>query len=177
MVAHPSRDHMDRLFEHLYQELRALAIRQMSRERPNHTLQPTALVNEVYIKLRNQRLFEWRSETNFMALASKAMRQVLIDLGRKRKANRRAGERASVDLESIERTGGISLEDSIVIHLALEKLASQEPNGKRQAELVEWVWLGGMKFTEAAQWLGISRRQAHRDWAWARTWLARELSA
>ncbi|MCK4414950.1 MAG: sigma-70 family RNA polymerase sigma factor [Candidatus Eisenbacteria sp.] len=166
----------DRLFDLAYRELRGIAARYMSGERSGHTLQPTALVHEAYLKLRRQKRFEWNSRSHFVVLAAQAMRQVLVDVARRRQAGKRRGERVDWTITLIPQTGQISPDDYLAIHEALDQLADQKPNGSRHVRLIELVWLGGLEFTEAAQMLGISRRQAHRDWAWARTWLEKALS-
>lgn len=166
----------DALYSELYQELRRIAERHMSRERRGHTLDPTALVNETYLKLRSQQHLKWNDRGHFVALASRAMRQVLIDYARRRASRRRAADRVDLDLALIEETGRFSLGEILTVHEALDRLGAQRPRGARHARLVEWVWLGGMPLNEAANHLGITERQAQRDWAWARTWLMRELS-
>lgn len=165
----------DALFAAVYDELRGLAQRQFSRERAGHTLRPTALVHEAYLKIARQPGIAWNDDAHFVALAARAMRQVLIDHSRRRGAARRPQQRVSTDPDSLLVTEDVTVSDFVAIDEALERLAQRPPNGARQARLVEWVWLGGMSFTDAARELGIDRRTAHRDWAFARTWLAREL--
>lgn len=159
-----------------YAELRRLAARQLQHERGARTLQPTALVHEAYLKLGGGGEHSpWESQAHFVGCAARAMRQVLIDYARRGQAAKRRGERVDWTLSSIPQTGAVSPDDFLAIDQALTRLAEQSPNGARHARLVELVWLGGMDMTAAAQELGICRRQAHRDWAWARTWLRREL--
>jgi RNA polymerase sigma factor (TIGR02999 family) len=146
----------------------------LSREQHAHTLQPTALVNEVYIKLRRENRVDSDGRTRFVACAAHAMRQLLIDFARRRNAVKRKGVRVDVSLSGLP-DDNMPLDDLLSLHAALEKLAGEGPNGGRHARLIELVWFGGLSFTEAAGELGVSRRQAHRDWAWARTWLAHEL--
>lgn len=165
----------DQLFDMAYQEIRQVAGRFMARERVEHTLQPTALVHEAYLKLKRGSTFAYKDRTHFVVLAARAMRQVLIESARKRNADKRKGERAEITLSALSRTQDISLVDFIAVHDALQRLAERKPSGARHAQLIELVWLGGLDFTEAAEVLGISRRQAHRDWAFARVWLEREL--
>jgi RNA polymerase sigma factor (TIGR02999 family) len=166
----------DQLFQLVYDELRRIAAFYLSHERPGATLQPTALVNEAYLKLQREHRLVWRNRTHFLAIAARAMRQVLIDVARKRRAQKRAAVRVDTTLSSFAKKDELPLEEFITVHRAMEKLATVEPNGGRQARLIQYVWLGGMNFSEAAEELGISRRQAHRDWAFARTWLERELT-
>ncbi len=165
----------DEAFERIYSELRSLAAVYMSRETPGPTLQPTALVHEVYIKLRKERDLEWGSRSHFLAISARAMRQVLIDFARKRGAQKRGGACRDVTVSSVGAGEELPLDDFVGVHMALDTLSAIRPNGRRQAQLIEYVWFGGMSFTEAAEELGISRRQAHRDWAFARMWLEREL--
>ena len=154
----------------------AVAERLMGRERHARTLQPTALVNEVYLKLRREERIGSEGRTRFVACAAHAMRQLLIDFARRRNAAKRQGIRVDISLSGIPEDRDLPLEEVLALHDALERLASQGPNGPRHARLIELVWFGGMTFTDAAEELVISRRQAHRDWAWARTWLEHELT-
>lgn len=171
-----ARKHIDQLFADVYRELHDQASRQMARERRGHTLQPTALIGEVYVKLCNQGRFQPTDREHFLRLASQAMRQVLIDFARRRNALRRAGERVDVDLDLLARTQEGTPEDCLAVHQALERLATEGPKGERQARLVELVWFVGLSFSEAAEQLGVDRRTATRDWAYARVWLEHELS-
>jgi RNA polymerase sigma-70 factor (ECF subfamily) len=166
----------DELFAVAYRQLHALAVKYMVSERSGHTLQPTALVHEAYIKLKRQQSLRWASQTHFVALAARAMRQVLVDHARKKSAKKRDGVQAGWTITSPLAGGGMDVEHFLAVHRALERLAARGENGRRQARLIEYVWLGGMPFTEAAEELGVSRRTAHRDWAWARVWLEKELT-
>jgi hypothetical protein len=105
------------------------------------------------------------------------MHEVLVDMARKRGAAKRDGTCIPIDLDGLAPSADLDVDDTLALHGALAKLAATGPHGERHAHLVEWVWFGGMSFTDAATLLGVSRRQAHRDWAWARIWLARELAA
>lgn len=167
--------HDDR-FVAAYAELRHLAARQLHRERGARTLQPTALVHEAYLKLGGRgRPLLWESEAHFIGCAARAMRQVLVDYARRGRAAKRRGERVDWTLSSIPQADVVSPDDFLAIDQALTRLSQQPPNGARHARLVELIWFGGMDMTSAALELGICRRQAHRDWAWARTWLRREM--
>ncbi len=172
----PRPPDLDNAFALVYGELRRIAHRALARERPGHTLQTTALVNEAYLKLKAQRTFEFRDDPHFLALAARAMRQVLIDCARKKGAARRAHVRADLDLLDYERTGEIAPEDFLALNEALDRLAAQGPTGPRQVRLIELVFLIGLDLSQAASVLDIHRRTAHRDWKWARAWLGRELS-
>jgi RNA polymerase sigma factor (TIGR02999 family) len=127
--------------------------------------------------MQSHRDLKWKSQTHFVAIAAQAMRQVLIDIARKRNAAKRRHDRVDITLSAFPDSTPISISDFLSVHIALEKLASQKPNGERHARLIEYVWFGGLPLTEAAEQLGVSRRQAGRDWAYARTWLEKELSS
>jgi RNA polymerase sigma factor (TIGR02999 family) len=156
----------------VYEELHSLAQQQLRRERPGHTLQPTALVNEVYIRLFDADANGWESRAHFFGIAARAMRQVLVDYARKRNAEKRGGELQRVTLVTdIVEAAGVAT-DVMDLHLALEKLAQQDD---ALARLVELRFFGGLTLDEAAAALGVSRRKAANDWAVARMWLSREL--
>ncbi len=172
----PGRLSDDERYALAYAELRRLADRYMRREHHDHTLQPTELVHEAYLKLgRAGRSSPWESQNHFIGCAARAMRQVLIDHARRGQADKRRAERVDTTLSAIPGPSAVDPDEFLALDQALEKLARQLPNGSRHARLIELVWLGGMDMTAAAAELGICRRQAHRDWAWARVWLAREL--
>lgn len=172
----PGRLPDDEHYALAYKELRRIADRYMRRERCGHTLQPTALLHEAYLKLGPAgRDSPWENQNHFIGCAARAMRQVLIDHARRGQADKRRAERVDMTLSAIPGPTAVDLDEYLALDQALEKLAGQPPNGARQARLIELVWLGGMDMTAAAAELGICRRQAHRDWAWARVWLAREL--
>jgi RNA polymerase sigma factor (TIGR02999 family) len=167
---------VDREFSAAYLRLRRIAARHLLNERQGHTLDPTALVHEAYLKLKDSRPDPpWHDHSHFLAWAGRAMRQVLVDYARRGKAAKRRGHRVDWTLSAIPLTEALSPDDLLALDEALSRLEAQGPNGPRQARLIDYVWFGGMDVTEAAEILGISRRQAHRDWAWARTWLAREM--
>lgn len=166
----------DERFALAYAELRRLAERYLGRERAGHTLQPTALLHEAYLKLgRGGEGSLWRDQSHFIGCAARAMRQVLVDHARRALAEKRHGERVDLTLSSFPNPTVLDPDEVLALDQALAKLARQPPNGARQARLIELVWLGGLDMTAAAAELGVSRRQAHRDWAWARVWLAREM--
>ena len=165
----------DRLFELAYEELRGIAGRFMSGERGDHTIQPTALVHEAYLRLQRRDRLACNDRRHFVALAATVMRHVLVDLARKRNADKRRGQRADFTVSSLAQTDVLAADDLLALHSALDRLETSSTNGSRHVRLVELVWLGGLAFTEAAEVLKITRRQAHRDWRWARTWLESEL--
>jgi len=163
-----------RLFEALYPELRQFAANIMRGERPNHTLQPTALVHEAYLKLVDETRIPWESRIHFLAIAGRAMRQVLVDHARRVSAAKRGGDRQRVTLESILEDSGAEPLEVLAVHDALEKFAAVD---ERAARVVELKMFAGLTMPEIAQSLGVSERTAHGDWSMAKMWLGRELRA
>jgi RNA polymerase sigma factor (TIGR02999 family) len=163
----------DELVAVVYDDLRALAQAQLRRERAGHTLQPTALVNEAYLRLFDASANSWESRAHFFGVAARAMRQVLVDYARKRDAAKRGGEMERVTLVTDIAEAGDNATDVIELHIALEKLSAQD---EALARLVELRFFGGLTLDEAADVLGVSRRKAAQDWGVARLWLMRELS-
>lgn len=163
------------LMEMLEAELRRLASIHMRRERPGHTLQTTAVVNEAFLRLfgtDTRREPHWNGRQHFLSVASQVMRRILVDYARARQAGKRSG--ATVPLESADLSlDGVS-PDVIDIHTALDEFMAIAP---RQAKLVELRFFGGLSIDEASAVLGISPRHADRDWAFARAWLRRRLKA
>lgn len=167
---------VDQLFDAFYEELRSIAGIHMSRERVGHTLQPTAVVHEVYRKLARDERFRSVDRTHFLAVASRAMRQVLIDYARGRDAEKRGGDPQRVSLEGLSEDLDLPLVDSVSLMDALERLARYPGTGERKVKLVGLVCFVGLKIGEAADQLGVSRKTATRDWNFAITWLRRELA-
>jgi RNA polymerase sigma factor (TIGR02999 family) len=162
----------DQLVTLVYDELRALAQRQLRNERPGHTLQPTALVNEIYLRLFDPLAHGWESRSHFFGAAARAMRQVLVDHARRHAAAKRGGDLKRVTLVTDIAEAGTHDTDVIDLHLALEKLSQ---NDEMLTQLVELRFFAGLTLDEAADTLGVSRRKAANDWAAARLWLQREL--
>lgn len=161
----------------LYGQMRALAARSLEAERPGHTLQATALVHEVLLKLMGPREVPWQSRAHFYHAAAEAMRQVLIDHARtKRRVKRGGGQAERVELGEVAGLASAGEDDREVDHVALDRafrrLASQEP---RLAEVVRLRFYVGLGVGEAAQVLGVSERTVKSDWAFAKAWLQREL--
>ena len=154
----------------VYADLRQLARSKMVREQPGHTLQPTALVHEAWMRLGDAR-FENRA--HFFGAAAEAMRRILVERARRHHREKRGGgaEHLNVDDVEIAAPAGDDAE-LLAVHEALDKLAADDP---RKAELVKLRYFGGLSFEETAGVLGISVPTAHRDWAYARAWLRREL--
>jgi RNA polymerase sigma factor (TIGR02999 family) len=156
----------------VYEELRTLARRQMRGEREGHTLGPTALVHEAYLRLVGGGPVAVESRAHFYRLASRAMRQVLVDSARRRDADRRGGDQQRVTLDEGMVADGAADYDVLGLHEALERLAALDPP---LAQLVELRFFTGLTLDEAAEMLGVSRRKAAQDWAAARLWLRNEL--
>ena len=160
------------LLVQVYAELRQIARAKMARELPGHTLQPTALVHEAWMRLGDQR-FENRA--HFFSAAAEAMRRILIDRARRKLAARHGGGAAYVEVDEIEIAAPIEKEDELLaVHEALDALATHDP---RKAELVKLRYFAGLSIAEAAEVLGISAPTAKRDWTYARAWLFREIHA
>lgn len=160
----------------VYGELHAIAARCMSRERPGHTLQPTALVNETYLRLMRRQTGLPQDRVHFFATASTVMRRILVDHARERVAKKRGGGRSPVELNEFMGAVKPRLEEVLIIDEALRRLAAWEP---RQARLVELVYFGGLTLQEAADALDppVSERTAKRFWSAARAWLQAQLSS
>jgi len=178
----------------LYDELRRLAQRHLRRERSNHTIQRTALVNEAFLRLVGQQSVDWQNRAQFFAIASSLMRRILVDHARARRAEKRGGGAEMVSLDAMnetpdhdERPGpaptptslqhrdddGEGHEDLVAIDTALGQLAEFDP---RQVKVVEMRYFAGMTVEETADALGISPATVKREWAMARAWLRRELA-
>ena len=159
------------LMDAVYDELRRLARRYLARERHTHTLPPTALVNEVYVKLVDQRRVRWQNRAHFFAIAASAMRRLLIDHARAKAADKR-GKNVVISLEGVDAAADTTPPDLLALDAALDKLATLDA---RQARLVELRFFGGLTVDEAAEVLDVAAITVKRDWAMARTWLFREL--
>jgi RNA polymerase sigma factor (TIGR02999 family) len=167
------RQQLAELMPRVYGELRKVAAHHLSRERPNHTLQPTALVNEVYLKFQSQRRLDILGRTHFVALASMAMRQILVDHARTRRAVKRGGDIVLITLDDAASISETKAERILELHLALEKLERLDP---QEARIVEMRFFGGLTEIEIAAELGISDRWVRAQWSHARAWLRRELA-
>ena len=162
----------DVLLERVYSTLRNIAVGQLRSERPGHTLQPTALVHEAYLRLIGQREVDWRDRAHFFGLAAVTMRRILVDHARRRLAKKRgAGE----ELEPLHvATGAGEAVDLLDLDRALDRFAEDYP---RQAKVVEMRYFSGLEFDDVALALELSPRTVKRDWAFARAWLRAELGA
>jgi RNA polymerase sigma-70 factor, ECF subfamily len=164
---------LDALFAVVYDELRRLARRELARERAGHTLQPTALVHEAYLRLVSQQVADWSGRAYFFGLAASMMRRILVNHARDRAAQKRGGGAAAVTLSQADGVGEAPL-DVVDLHEALEALARLD---ERQAQVVELKFFGGLEIDEIADAIGVSPATVRRDWTVARLWLARELAA
>jgi RNA polymerase sigma factor (TIGR02999 family) len=163
----------DKLLALVYEELRRMARQKMAGESPDHTLQPTALVNEAWLRLGGDRQPAWQNRAHFFAAAAEAMRRILIDAARKRRALRHGGGQACVSLDDHEPAGPTNNDDQLLaVHEALDALAAEDPVC---ADLVKLRYFAGMKMEEAAVALGIPQRRAERLWAYARAWLRQKI--
>ena len=163
---------VNRLMPLVYKELRALAESYLARERPDHTLQATALVHEAYVRLVKQENVQWRSRAHFFAVAAQAIRRILVDHARGHLRIKRGGDRQRVDLDA---EASFSIDhglDLLALDDAMQKLARLH---ERQAQIVELRFFGGLSLKEVADFLGLSLRTVEGDWSMARAWLRREL--
>lgn len=175
---------LDVLWPQIYQDLKQIARSQLARERHDHTLQRTALVNEAFMRLSGQRSVEWLNRHQFLSLASKIMRRVLVDYARQRRAQRRgdyaerlslSDTRAALEVEQAQAsTFGDDNVDLVAIDIALTKL---EQIDAPQSQIVELRYFGGLTLEETADVAGVSLATVKREWAMARAWLKRELAS
>jgi RNA polymerase sigma factor (TIGR02999 family) len=156
----------------VYSELRQLAARKLAREAPNQTLQATALVHEAWLRLGGNPQAEFRDRAHFLAAAAEAMRRILIDNARRKKAVRHGGGWVRLGFESLELATAMDDEQLLAVHEALDRLAAHDA---QKAELVKLRFFVGLTLEEAARVLGLSEPTAKRYWSYARAWLFREL--
>ncbi len=157
----------------IYNQLQAIARRQMAHERPDHSLQATILVHEAFLRLVGNSQIDWSNRAHFFALASRVMRRMLVDHARAANAQKRPGPRQKVELDSALVFVEAQAADVVSLDQALERLAAWDA---RQCRVVEMHFFGGLGFEEIGEVLTISTRTAKRDWSMARAWLYRELS-
>jgi RNA polymerase sigma factor (TIGR02999 family) len=168
------RTALDRLVPVVYQELRRLAARQMRRERAGHSLQTTALVNEAYLRLVDYRSVRPRDRSHFLAIAAQAMRRLLIDRARARRAAKRSSGASSPPLEEPPDPASRRGDELVALDDALRDLAAVDP---RKERVVELKYFGGLTNEEAAEALEVSVATVKRDWNEARLWLRREMGS
>lgn len=173
---HGDRDALDRLMPLVYEELHRMASRYLTGERPDHTLQSTALVHEAYVRLVDQRVADWRNRSQFFGLAAQAMRRILVDHARTRTRVKRGAHASHVAVESADlasTASDLTAEDTVALDVALDKLAVLDPG---QARIVELRFFGGLTIEETADVLASSVSTVKREWTLARAWLYQELS-
>lgn len=161
------------LVEIVYKELRRLAAYYMSQERPGHTLQPTALVHELYVQLFSSDPIEWRSRGHFLAVAARQLRHILVDHARGRKTLKRGGGAETVPLG--DATGAFTVDAGVELLDLDQALARLGELDARAAQVVELRYFGGLTESETAEALDISVATVKRDWEFARTWLLKEI--
>lgn len=166
------RGALEELVPLVYDEIRAIARRHLSRERRDHTLQPTALTNEAYLRLVGRTEANWANRAHFFGVASQVIRRVLVEHARARGRDKRGGNALRVTL-SEELVGGSPVDlDFLALDTALEELGAEHPDEK---QVVELRFFGGMSVPETAELLGVSTRTVERRWTFARAWLFRKL--
>jgi RNA polymerase sigma-70 factor (ECF subfamily) len=164
---------LDKLMPLVYSELRRLANNYLRRERQGHTLQPTALVNEAYLRLIDQRTANWQNRAQFYGIAAQLMRRILVDHARQHKAAKRGG--SDQQRLSITSADGLAAKpdlDVLALHEALEELAALDP---QQGRIVELKFFGGLSIEETAEVMHLGHATVERDWKMARAWLRRKL--
>ena len=164
---------LEKLMPLVYDELRRLASNYLRRERASHTLQPTALVNEAYLKLVDQRHAKWQNRAQFFGISAQLMRRILVDHARQHQAVKRGGAKQQrLSITSAERVAKQPEIDLLALNEALDELTIMDP---QQAQIVELKFFGGLSIEETAEVLGISHATVERDWKMARAWLRRQL--
>ena len=166
------QDALARLTERVYAELRLIARRYMKNERQGNTLQTTALVHEVYLRLVDVPTVEWHERAQFYAIAAQMMRRILVDAARARGAQKRGGNARKVNLEETALLSGVADRSTLALDEALTEFSKVAP---RQAKVVELRYFGGLSEEEIVTALKISPRTVRRDWDLARAWLLREI--
>jgi len=165
-------DALAQLTPFVHRELRRIAKRYMAGERAGHLLQPTALVNEAYIRLIDWKSVEWKNRAHFFALAAQIMRRILVDFARAAGCQKRGGDGLQVTLSAAENLAPRKSADLVALDGALQRLAELD---ERQARVVELRFFGGLSFKETAEALDVSVATVRRDWSIAEAWLFREL--
>ena len=171
-VSEGGRDALDRLIPLVYNDLRRVAAAQLRREVGGQSLQPTALVHEVYVRLIDQRHVEWRNRAHFFAVAASVMRRILVDHARARLAEKRGGGLERVTLGGDE-AAETPRTDVLALHESLQRMGAFSP---RQERIVELRYFGGLTIEEAAEVIGISKATLVREWTIAKAWLRADLS-
>lgn len=169
---------LDKLIPEIYAELKRLAAYYLQSERPNHTLQPTELVHEVYLQMLKQHSVDLDNRQQFIGLASLLMRRVLVDYAKSRNSLKRNSGKEKVSFDEIENKTIVEIEQNQIELLALDEVLNElAKRDARQVKIVEMHFFGGLTFQEIADILGISLRSVMRDWDFARSWLYRQLKS
>jgi RNA polymerase sigma-70 factor, ECF subfamily len=163
----------DELMPLVYDELHRLAVHYLHRERREHTLQPTALVNELFLKFSEQQRMSWRNRAQFFGVAAQLMRRILVDYARMHDAFKRGGDRYCVSLKNIAAFGAQPDIDLLALHDALNELEQIDPD---QARIVELRFFGGLTIKETVEVMGSSHATVEREWRLAKAFLKRELT-
>jgi len=163
---------LEQLTPLVYEELRRLAHHHMNRERRDHTLQTSALINEAYLKLTQQQNVQWQNRAQFFSIASRLMRRVLIDYARSRRFQKRGGGATQVSLEEVAYVSQGRAQELLALDEALKSLAAFD---ERKSQVVEMRFFGGMSVEETAAALNVSAHTVSRDWSTARAWLYRRI--
>jgi|ERR1051326_70120 RNA polymerase sigma factor (TIGR02999 family) len=163
----------DSLFQLVYDELKRIARQYLRREREGHTLQPTALVKEAYLRLIDQTRVTWQNRAQFYGVAATMMRRILVNHARDLAAAKRGGGATRLSLDQASFAPAENANDLLALNEALERLAKLD---SRKARVVEMIYFGGLEKKEAAEVLNISEKTVQRDWQMARSWLYRELA-
>ena len=163
---------LEKLVPVIYKELHRMAHRYMRGERPDHTLQTTALVNEAYLRLVDSSKVHWQNRAHFFAISAQAMRRVLVDMARSRRYLKRGGEVEKVSLDEALAVSQVPGADLVALDDALKTLAEMDP---RKSQVVELRFFGGLSTEESAEVLNVSTDTVLRDWKLAKVWLAREM--
>ncbi len=171
-VREGQKESYDKLFSVVYERLKNIARQHLAQERKNHTLSKTALVHEVYMKLIDQSEIKWEDRAHFYAIASRSMRQILVDYARRKAAEKRGGNAHRVTLDEDEHNLVEHAEELIELNDLIDKLSEFD---ERKSRVVEMRFFGRMTIREISKILNVSTRTVDRDWLKARTWLHKEL--
>jgi RNA polymerase sigma factor (TIGR02999 family) len=170
--SHGDKAAIDKLMPLVYDELHSMARRYMSNEKPGHTLQATALVNEAYLRLVSGSGANWQNRAHFFAVSAQVMRRILVDWARSRQAAKRGNDVPALELDEALAVPLKTGTDLVAVDDALKALALLDP---RKGQIVELRFFGGLSVKETAEVLKVSEETAHRDWRLAKSWLRREL--
>jgi RNA polymerase sigma-70 factor (ECF subfamily) len=172
-LSHGDPTAMEHVIPIVYQTLRQQAAAYLRREPPGHSMQPTALVHEAFLKLANQQHVDWQGRSHFFAIGAQAMRRILVDHARRKARTKHGGGRHRITLDENLVVSPTRDADLLALDDALDKLAKVDP---RQAKIVELRFFGGLSVREVAEVLGVSKRTVEAEWTMVRAWLRRELS-